>query len=445
MLLSIANVTALAPDAAAAAAGKKLADPRHWTALGHDERAYWGECKGSALYQTRVDTSDFASKCSCPSRKFPCKHALGLLMLAAAEPAIVPGATAPAWVAEWIEKRETTRATKATKDAAPGVAPAPPDAAKREAAKTQRAAKREANVKEGLERLDLWLADLARQGLAGIESRPPGFFEAAAARLVDAQCPGLATRVRRLTAISLSGGDWPEKLLGAIGSLKLLVDAYGRETSLPELSADLRQLVGWTVSEDELAAHGDRVRDTWQVAGQWTEEEERIRMCGSWLFGTSTGREALVLSFAAGTTGRTDGLVPGTEMDAELLFYPSAHPQRARVGERFGEISTFGAFAAPRSIGRLLDDSAGAWARQPWLDRFGAVLDRVRPATDAAGRLHVVDGDGAALRLRHGDHRLLCALSGGEPVDVAGDWNGAEWRPLGVLAAGRFFALGGRA
>ena len=42
----------------------------------------WGLCAGSGKnpYQTIVDLSGPAYKCSCPSRKFPCKHALGLLL-----------------------------------------------------------------------------------------------------------------------------------------------------------------------------------------------------------------------------------------------------------------------------------------------------------------------------------------------------------------------------
>src|SRR4051794_40882014 len=96
--LSQDQVLALAPDASAVAAAKKLATPKPWRGLGRDARAVWGECQGSAVYQVRVDLGDLAAKCTCPSRKLPCKHALGLLLLAANDPASVPGAAAPSWV-----------------------------------------------------------------------------------------------------------------------------------------------------------------------------------------------------------------------------------------------------------------------------------------------------------------------------------------------------------
>ena len=94
LALSTDQVLALAPDTSSVAAAKKLAKPGAWRNLGQSESALWGECQGSALYQTEVALSDLATKCSCPSRKFPCKHALGLLLIAAASPA-APAESAP--------------------------------------------------------------------------------------------------------------------------------------------------------------------------------------------------------------------------------------------------------------------------------------------------------------------------------------------------------------
>ncbi|MRT44910.1 SWIM zinc finger family protein, partial [Xylella fastidiosa subsp. multiplex] len=85
------QVLALAPDAASRKAGSKLGAAGPWSEAGSsDEGAVWGLCKGSGSkpYQTVVDLADAAGpayKCSCPSRKFPCKHALGLLLLWAGE------------------------------------------------------------------------------------------------------------------------------------------------------------------------------------------------------------------------------------------------------------------------------------------------------------------------------------------------------------------------
>ena len=83
MTWSVETVEALAPDAPSVTAARKLARPGPWTSAGHDEHAVWGLCRGSGStpYQTQVDLSGPAFKCSCPSRKVPCKHALALLLV----------------------------------------------------------------------------------------------------------------------------------------------------------------------------------------------------------------------------------------------------------------------------------------------------------------------------------------------------------------------------
>jgi hypothetical protein len=65
------RVLSLAPDASSAKAGKELSSPRKWQNLGQSEAAAWGECQGSGAkpYQTQIDLSEPAFKCSCPSRK----------------------------------------------------------------------------------------------------------------------------------------------------------------------------------------------------------------------------------------------------------------------------------------------------------------------------------------------------------------------------------------
>src|SRR5262249_55732887 len=95
---------ALAPDASSAQAGKKLAAIKHWKNLGRGTTALWGECQGSALYQVRVDLNGMAVRCSCPSRKLPCKHGLGLIILSINDPGALPNAEPPEWVASWLAK-----------------------------------------------------------------------------------------------------------------------------------------------------------------------------------------------------------------------------------------------------------------------------------------------------------------------------------------------------
>ena len=103
--LSTEQVIALAPDASAAQSSRGLAHTRQWLRLAQGPSAIWGECQGSAAqpYQTQVDLNGPAIQCSCPSRKRPCKHGLGLLLLYAAQPDRFEPAAPPAWVkSSWL-------------------------------------------------------------------------------------------------------------------------------------------------------------------------------------------------------------------------------------------------------------------------------------------------------------------------------------------------------
>jgi hypothetical protein len=440
MALSAEQVAALAPDASALAAGKKTAAPRLWDALGRSDAAMWGECKGSAVYQVRVALGDLAAKCSCPSRKFPCKHALGLLFLAADSPDRVPAATPPEWVTEWLGKRADA-AEKKQQRAEKAADAAPPDPAQQ----AKRAGKRLARVAAGVDALDLWLADLVRTGIAAV-TPGDGAWNAQAARLVDAQAPGLASRVRRLGSLPRTGADWGHRFADELGRLALLVQATRRLDALDApLAADVRAAVGFTLERDEVVAAGERISDEWAITGQIVDDDERFRVQRSWLRGRGSGRDALVLQFAAGAARFPEALLPGTVLDAELAFWPSAHPLRALVHERRGELKPLTQPPGPAGgIDALLGGYAQALARQPWIDRFPAVLTGVVPALagDAtAERFQIIDADGRAIALAGSAHWKLYALSGGQPVDLYGEWDGRALAPLGTLAEGTFHTL----
>src|SRR5947199_383129 len=120
------RVLALAPDAAAASAGRKQASPGVWSATGALPGAVWGLCQGSGKspYRTIVDLTGPAYSCTCPSRKFPCKHALGLLLLWSSGE-VRPAAAPAGFAVEWLEKR----AAREQPSSGPAGAPSSPDPA----------------------------------------------------------------------------------------------------------------------------------------------------------------------------------------------------------------------------------------------------------------------------------------------------------------------------
>jgi hypothetical protein len=436
MSLSLEQVLALAPDANSAAAGRKLGTPAPWQNLGGNDDAYWGECKGSALYQVRVARADLAAKCTCPSRKLPCKHTLGLLVLAAAAPQALKATEPPEWVMEWLVRRGESAARKAARQERTA-----DDKPADSAAQERRTAKRTDRVLQGLDALDLWLNDLMRNGLASVEAQGPSFWTQQAARMVDAQAPGIAARLRRIADLPRTEG-WTERLLAELGRLALLTHSFRRLDQLdPLLREDLRQLIGWTAEQDEILRTGETVTDRWAVMGQSLEEEERLKVQRNWLIGTATKRRALVLQFAVGAAPFATMLLPGTIFEGDLVFYPSALPLRALVRERRGNPLALDRLYAAASIDALLDGWSGALARLPWLDRYPALLQAVVPVPDGGSSWRLCDAAGAQLPLARGDHWLLLALSGGHPIDLAGEWDGTSILPLGVVADGAYRVL----
>ncbi|WP_460650402.1 SWIM zinc finger family protein [Kribbella endophytica] len=421
----VEQVLALAPDPASAKAGQAQARVAKWSEAGSSESALWGYCQGSGKspYQTSVDLSGPAFKCTCPSRKFPCKHSLGLMLLWAAGG--LPAAEEPEWVDKWLAER-SNRAEKAAERAEkkPGEVADP-------LAAQARASRRADRVSAGMAELESWLDDQVRRGLSGFEQRGYEELSRLAARMVDAQAPGVAGAVRRAAGVVGRGHGWPGELLEELALIHLTVSAHGRLAELPPSMAETVQTrIGWTVETARVQAEGEKVEDDWLVLGRVVEPDDRLTVRRLWLRGATSGRLALVLAFAPAGR-RLDPLParPGEVVPAVLSFYPGALPLRALLtqtaprlpGTRPSGLSTHQALAA--YVESLTAD--------PWNERWPLVLQDVRPARNGS-TWALVDDEGALEVLPSFDPWKLLAVSAGAPITVAGEWNRAGFRPMTV-------------
>ena len=365
---------------------------------------------------------------------------IGLLLLAAATPAALREEEPPDWVASWLRQR-TASAEKREAQAQAATIATP--AASGGAKSSKGADRRLARVQAGLDALDLWLDDMLRQGLASVEGWSASFWEGQAARLVDAQAPTLAGRVRRLAGIPNASRDWPARLLDELGKVALLTHAFRRLDDLdPPLQEDVRAAIGWTVGQEEVAACGEAVADEWGVVGQRVTTEDRLRTQWTWLVGARTGRTALILQFAHGNQTFQNMLVPGTWLGATLAFWPSAWPQRALLRERQGNPAAIaGMLPGVPSLAAFLEGVAEAMAQQPWQERFLCVVRDVVPVAGGEPGWLVRDAEGQALPLARGEHWRLLAVSGGRAVTLAAEWDGRALLPLGALAGGTYHLL----
>jgi Family of unknown function (DUF5691)/SWIM zinc finger len=413
----VSQVEALAPDITSVRAARGLGGAGAWTAAGRLDDILWGLCRS---YQVCVDLTGPAFRCSCPSRKVPCKHALGLLLLWAGSD--VSTSAAPEFAREW----QAARAARAAARPRTAAAPDPVAAAKR-------VEQRAARVADGMTELRRWLDDQIQQGLAGAQ-RGHRSIETMAARLVDAQAPAAAGAVRRLAAIAGFGPQWADRLLGELALLHLLVTGHDRLSELPPtLSATVRSRIGFPVASEQVLA-GPRVTDRWQVLGQVEIDDGALTTRRTWLRGATSNRFAVVLSFAAAGQPLTADLVPGTEFRGDLAFYPGAAPLRALVADRSSAAEPFMEPDGAHSLAEALELWATTVAAEPWRHDAPVLLGGVVPTADG----WLVDRAGSALPLAPG-HRepwWLLAAAGGRPATVAAEWSPAGLRPLTAWAEG---------
>lgn len=177
------------------------------------------------------------------------------------------------------------------------------------------------------------------------------------------------------------------------------------------------------------------------MLGQSIEDEGRLRVQRSWLVGERSGRAALILQFSAAGAQFGQPLLPGTGFEATLAYWPGAYPQRALIRERRSGPTALRALPGVPTFEAFFAGVATALGCQPWLDRFPCVIDAATPLIDPDGAWHLCDRAGAALRLAGRDHWKLLALSGGQPLDLAGEWDGEALLPLGASVDGTYFPL----
>ncbi|UYK82655.1 SWIM zinc finger family protein [Xanthomonas sacchari] len=425
------QVLALAPDAASAKAAAGLATDGKWGLLGADAEVLWGECQGSGAkpYQTQVDLVALVSRCSCPSRKFPCKHGLAMLLLYAdGNPRCVPG-TRPAWVEEWMQGR---RERAARKEEVAASKP-PPDPQVQAAAAARREQARWARMQAGAAELQRWIADQFRQGLANLGAEFDQDARRMMARMVDAQAPGLAAQLQR--AVGEGGRDLAQlaDLGERLGLLQLLVQAVPRAGDFSAArQADLRAALGWPLERDTVLREGEAVHDRWHVQGQHLiEQPGNLLERRVWLQGLDSGRPALLQEYSHGGRGWEQHWRNGHVHAGCLHFHPGTVPLRAVPGELDPGVEA-GA-ALPRTD--TLDAAARAHALNPWLPQVPMRLQEAQIAHD-----------GRSVRAQHSEGRLplqlpamqgwaLLAFAGGHPVCLMGEWDGDTLWPLSAWNA----------
>lgn len=418
------QILTLAPDEASKKSGKDLSSPAKWVSKGVNDLALWGEAQGSGSkpYQTQVDLTNIAFKCSCPSRKFPCKHGLGLLLLYSRQQNTFTDNNAPAWVKEWIEKRSEKQEKKVIQE----------DKPVDEAAQAKRQQARQQKVTDGIAELRLWMKDIVRNGILNMPEKGFAWFDAMAKRMVDAQAPGLANMIRNLSETNFYAEGWQARFMEQLLNIFLITEGFTNSSGLQEpLLQDIRTWIGFTQNQEELKEQTG-ITDTWLILAKQVTEVDSITTERNWLYGTNSNQYALVLQFIVRGQGGQLTLTPGMYIQAELVFFPSVTPLRAII-KRQVAASAVAEFSGMGHWEQVVQAETEQCALQPVRAERPYIVQQLTPVQyDNQWWLQDTAFNLMPIKNHHKTIWKLLSLSGGRALDMAVIGKGEWYEPVGV-------------
>ncbi|MEM8584374.1 MAG: SWIM zinc finger family protein [Bacteroidota bacterium] len=417
--MTIDDLLKYAPDARALEGARRLFYSRRWRTLGGDGKWIWGEfeVKGNKALHTTVDLLQARFFCDCRSKKRPCTHALALLLKLKNRPDEWTVGEPPSWVRKH-QKISVLRTEKAPlRESAQRLDFAPSEERKR-------------LMDQGIAELEVRLLDIVRMGLAPASSFQADYWLNAAARLTDAQLPGLAGRVRRLT---VKDPCTPKDVAELVGDLYLLCNAWKeQDRSDPKRRSELFRLMGISPKKDYVLT-GPAMNDLWLVMGLVEGVEDRLRYRRVWLRGETTKRFALIIDYAFGDRPFERSWPLASAWSGDIHHYPGVYPRRGIFSSPVPATKAYSGLKGYDTFTDMLRNYGKAIAIHPWLPDYPVYLSAVNPFIDNE-HAYLVDDNGRAYPIVDKNRSVytLMALSAGKPISVFSLFDGHTLQPLSV-------------
>jgi hypothetical protein len=255
------SINLVAPNQAAIINGRELVKKNRFVKLNisNDETIIFGECMGSGKsnYTTSVDFVNSEApvyRCTCPSRQFPCKHALGLMY------AYVGGkqfqtADIPQDIMEKRNKAVKKDENKKEKEKEKA-------AGKPKKVNKSALLKKISAQKEGLELLVKIINNITQSGLGTINSKTIQMLEDQTIQLGNYYIPGVQTALREFILLFKNNDDHEKIYTQAVDSLIRLyslckkgMEYLEQKLNDPEMpvdtTTDIEELLGhaWQLGE----------------------------------------------------------------------------------------------------------------------------------------------------------------------------------------------------
>lgn len=434
------KIAALAPNDSTERRGRTLANSAKWNSIATNYEAIWGECKGSGSqpYLVQINLSGPKYKCSCPVRKPPCKHVLGLFFLFAKSSAVFKYQAPTEAIKNWLNKQSTSAISSTSKTAAPALK-TEEAIEQAKVAKEKRWAQRVQLMASGMDELELWLTDLIRQGIANTAIQKASFWNQVAAKMVDAKLPRISTYLKETHQLIQQNQNWSEMVVARLGELYLWAESFKKRHLLsPEMQEELYQSLGKIVKKADILEQHSSIKDLWFILGK----KEGVDIEGRsfrkiWLQGQQTNQQALILDYAFGSMGYEQQYIVGDLLDGALVYYSKAYPQRA-IFESFDSAKIYEKteLATYKDLNSVLSHYGKALLQNPWLFSFPVGLSNLKAFMNDKKELQIKDVNDTLIPLNQVKEEVIwkiLAISGGHSVSLFGEWDGLHFEPLSML------------
>ncbi len=431
-MYTLQQIRSFAPDTATADRAQGLATTRKWRQLEGNTEMVWGECKGSgtAYYKTAIQWKGPQFYCSCPSRKFPCKHVIGLFLLHADQPdAFNVVEQLPGWVKDRvINQKPSAQATDSQK----------------KTTQQKNFEKRLQLMNTGLDDLEQWISDAIAAGLAATKQKPLPFWESLSARMVDAKLAGISRKIKTLPYISSANLDWPEKMLTELANIYLVIKGFKNLEQLPlPLQQDLLSFAGVNIRK-ETVFEQPAVKDQWMVMGAFEGIDDNLSFRRTWFKGFQTEQWGLLLEFNFGDSGFSYHWKTGSCYQANAHYYPSNFPLRFLLDEKEKQAISISeqSYKGHDTLKAFFDAYAKALAANPWLPQYPTLLNTVTPVV-SEDNAYILDKNHHYIPLHFRENTIwqIMAISGGHPINLFGEWTGERLIPLSVAGEDGIFGM----
>ena len=438
--LDIEDILKLSRNRQTVHQAQKIAKDSYWKQSHFFQKTYWATFKGKSI-QSYLVALHFAEpivfKCNCSSRQNPCKHALGLLLnFHDNESRFKEKKAYPKVVAQWLESLKKAEDPELL---------ARELAMKKEKATRTQSANREKRIKlmrSGAFRLQEWIQDIIKRGIAELEGQPETFWEEVLSRVIDHKLGGLARYFLELQTIMYEDENWIEKIPLKLAWLNQVLSGLQNYDQWPaDWQFELLRLGGVTTKAASLN-QVEGIEDDWAILHVEEGETDNGGYYRKiWMIGKRSRRLGFQMDYNYQEPKFQPLPKPGRWFSGEVVFYPG--PTALRLILRYFGTALLNIKELPgvANFSALNEYYMSNLQLNPWLLELPVVIMSITPVFLKSAIL--IDSRNQEINLSASQDEFwkVLAISAGQPVDIFAIWNGYDLDLKGICKQGVYYSL----